>query len=312
MISTEPARTSCRRSDLDGLGQQIIAIVSADVTADNATSPVLSDNAVLIVGHDHDRSAVGASVIGPLAKLALGTQSAACRFLAGGGVGLDAAAGIGRMRQRILSILTVFGRVADVVLVLALLAQCLLGFRLVWTLLQHVRGRRVGLRDEREMLALSLPDDRALPAVLVQIPSFNEGALVRRVLDAVTALDWPSDRLSVQVLDDSTDASAALARAAVAEHRARGHEVTLLQRADRAGFKAGALKAGLACTDQPYVAIFDADYVPARRISCGKCMTSAAGAAGYRLCPGALRLSQSRAEMGHAGAGGHPRLPFRG
>jgi cellulose synthase/poly-beta-1,6-N-acetylglucosamine synthase-like glycosyltransferase len=161
------------------------------------------------------------------------------------------------------SILTVIGRVADAVLVSALLAQCLLGFRLVWTLLQHVRRRRVGLRDEREMLALRLPDDRALPAVLVQIPAFNEGALVRRVLEAVTMLDWPSDRLSVQVLDDSTDASAALARAVVAEYQARGHDVTLLQRTGRAGFKAGALKAGLACTGQPYVAIFDADYVPA-------------------------------------------------
>jgi cellulose synthase/poly-beta-1,6-N-acetylglucosamine synthase-like glycosyltransferase len=133
----------------------------------------------------------------------------------------------------------------------------------VLTLLQHLRHRRAGMQSEREMLAVGLPDNDALPAVLVQIPTFNEGALVRRVLDAVTALDWPRNRLTIQVLDDSTDASAELARTAVAEYQARGHDVVLLQRTDRVGFKAGALKAGLAVTDQPYVAIFDADYVPA-------------------------------------------------
>jgi hypothetical protein len=162
-----------------------------------------------------------------------------------------------------MSIFAAIGRVTDIILVSALLLQCLLGLRLVRALAQHMRHRRAGLRHEREMLNLRLPDDDALPAVLIQIPTYNEGALVGRVLDAVTALDWPSGRLAVQVLDDSADASAALAGAAVAEHQARGYDVTLLQRADRAGYKAGALKIGLACTDQPYVAIFDADYVPA-------------------------------------------------
>ena len=162
-----------------------------------------------------------------------------------------------------MSIFTAIGRVTDIILVSALLLQCLLGLRLLRTLVQHMGHRRVGLRYEREVLDLRLPDDSALPAVLIQIPTYNEGALVGRVLDAVTALDWPSDRFAVQVLDDSADASAALAGEAVAEHQARGYDVTLLQRVDRAGFKAGALKIGLACTDQPYVAIFDADYVPA-------------------------------------------------
>jgi hypothetical protein len=162
------------------------------------------------------------------------------------------------------SILGIIGRVADIVLATALLLQCALGFRIVLTLLQHLRYRRTGMRHEAELLALPLPDEGVLPAVLVQIPTFNEGALVRRVLDAVTALDWPRDRLAVQVLDDSTDSSAALARAVVAEYRERGHDVALLQRSDRSGFKAGALKAGLAATDQPFVAMFDADYVPPR------------------------------------------------
>ena len=62
--------------------------------------------------------------------------------------------------------------------------------------------------------------------------------------------------------DDSTDESAEIARTAVRDYQRRGHRVTLIQRAGRSGFKAGALKAGLACSSEPFVAVFDADYVP--------------------------------------------------
>jgi cellulose synthase/poly-beta-1,6-N-acetylglucosamine synthase-like glycosyltransferase len=158
--------------------------------------------------------------------------------------------------------LGIIGRTADILLVSALLLQILLGIRVVQTLVKHIRSRREGLRRERELLALPLPSETDLPRVLVQIPTYNEGVLIRRVLDAVVALDWPRDRLAVQVLDDSSGASAALARAAVAACQADGHNVTLLQRSDRAGFKAGALKRGLAASDEPFVAMFDADYVP--------------------------------------------------
>src|SRR5271165_5990786 len=115
---------------------------------------------------------------------------------------------------------------------------------------------------ERELLALPLPPDAELPAVLIQIPSFNEGALVRRALAAAMGLDWPRDRLQVQVLDDSTNESAELAREAVAEFRSDGLDVLLAQRPTRAGFKAGALKAGVERSYQPYIALFDVDYLP--------------------------------------------------
>ena len=75
---------------------------------------------------------------------------------------------------------------------------------------------------ERELLGLPLPPDAQLPAVLIQIPTFNEGTLVRRTLAAAMALDWPRDRLQVQVLDDSTNESAKLAREAVVEFRGNG------------------------------------------------------------------------------------------
>jgi cellulose synthase/poly-beta-1,6-N-acetylglucosamine synthase-like glycosyltransferase len=159
-------------------------------------------------------------------------------------------------------ILDIAGRLADIFLIVLLTLQCFLGYRLTSTLMQHDRSRRAGLERERDLLNLPLPPDADLPAVIVQIPTFNEGALVWRVLAAVTAFDWPHDRLHVQVLDDSTDESAEVARTAVREFQRRGHNVTLIQRSVRSGFKAGALKAGLAHSNEPFIAMFDADYVP--------------------------------------------------
>ena len=160
------------------------------------------------------------------------------------------------------SILDIIGRTADVCLIAILIVGCVLGCGLTRTLFLHMRHRRAGLQREQQLLSLPFLPDGELPAVIVQIPTFNEGALIWRVLAAVTALDWPRDRLQVQVLDDSTDESAEIARTAVRDYQRRGHHVTLIQRAGRSGFKAGALKAGLACSSEPFVAIFDADYVP--------------------------------------------------
>ncbi len=104
-----------------------------------------------------------------------------------------------------------------------------------------------------------------LPTVLVQLPLFNEGELVDRVLEAVMALDWPSDRLQIQVLDDSTDDfSLSLSQRAVAKLRRDGVqiEIELLHRIKRTAFKAGALAAGLERSDAEFVAIFDADFIP--------------------------------------------------
>ena len=106
-----------------------------------------------------------------------------------------------------------------------------------------------------------LPGD--LPAVLVQIPVFNELSVVERALDSAAALDWPRDRFSIQLLDDSTDLTSDVARHAVARLRARGVDVEHVHRASRAGFKAGALAEGMARHTAPYVAVFDADFVAA-------------------------------------------------
>jgi cellulose synthase/poly-beta-1,6-N-acetylglucosamine synthase-like glycosyltransferase len=108
-------------------------------------------------------------------------------------------------------------------------------------------------------LSADLPAD--LPAVLVQIPVFNELSVVERALDSAAALDWPRDRLAIQLLDDSTDLTSDVARHAVARLRARGIDVEHVQRTTRAGFKAGALAEGMARHGAPFVAVFDADFV---------------------------------------------------
>jgi cellulose synthase/poly-beta-1,6-N-acetylglucosamine synthase-like glycosyltransferase len=98
--------------------------------------------------------------------------------------------------------------------------------------------------------------------VLVQLPLYNEQNVVERVIDACAALDYPADRLHLQVLDDSNDATVALAAARVAHYTALGLSISHVRRPDREGFKAGALRYGLEDNDDEFVAIFDADFVP--------------------------------------------------
>ncbi len=104
-----------------------------------------------------------------------------------------------------------------------------------------------------------------LPTVTVQLPIYNERYVAERLLRAVGELDYPTDRLEVQVLDDSTDDTRALIDAEVLALRARrpGLDVQLLRRTDRTGFKAGALQHGLSRARGGFVFILDADFVPA-------------------------------------------------
>jgi cellulose synthase/poly-beta-1,6-N-acetylglucosamine synthase-like glycosyltransferase len=106
------------------------------------------------------------------------------------------------------------------------------------------------------------PPLSTVPAVTVQLPVYNERHVVGRAIDAVAALDWPRDRLQIQVLDDSTDETVALAKEWVDQYRRCGLDITHLHRRDRAGYKAGALNAALPHAAGEYVAIFDADFCP--------------------------------------------------
>jgi cellulose synthase/poly-beta-1,6-N-acetylglucosamine synthase-like glycosyltransferase len=101
-----------------------------------------------------------------------------------------------------------------------------------------------------------------LPKVTVQLPMFNEGVVGQRVIDAACQLDYAPDRLQIQVLDDSTDGSGALAQERVAYWAARGVNIAYLHRMDRTGYKAGALANALPVAEGELIAIFDADFIP--------------------------------------------------
>ena len=103
----------------------------------------------------------------------------------------------------------------------------------------------------------------ALPRVTVQLPIYNELYVSERVIEAACRLDYPSELLQIQVLDDSTDETTALVAAAVGRAQADGLDIVHLRRQQRTGFKAGALQHGLASASGEFIAIFDADFVPA-------------------------------------------------
>ncbi len=105
-----------------------------------------------------------------------------------------------------------------------------------------------------------LPDD--LPRITVQLPIFNEQYVVDRLLDAVCRLDYPKEKLDIQLLDDSTDETVEVACLLVDRYAALGHPVKYLHRDHREGYKAGALAEGLKTAKGEFVAIFDADFVP--------------------------------------------------
>jgi cellulose synthase/poly-beta-1,6-N-acetylglucosamine synthase-like glycosyltransferase len=101
-----------------------------------------------------------------------------------------------------------------------------------------------------------------LPTITVQLPLFNELYVVDRLLKAVTAIDYPREKLEIQVLDDSTDETVKVAEAVVAKYAAQGFDIHYIHRADRTGFKAGALENGNNSAKGELLAIFDADFVP--------------------------------------------------
>ena len=105
--------------------------------------------------------------------------------------------------------------------------------------------------------------DSELPLVTVQLPIFNERYVARRLLEAVCNFDYPKDKLYIQVLDDSTDDTQIIARAAVEEYQQQGFCVDYIHRQDRKGYKAGALQDAMPLVRGDYIAIFDADFVPA-------------------------------------------------
>lgn len=124
----------------------------------------------------------------------------------------------------------------------------------------YVRHRRAGPVPRTRF------EEAALPTVTIQLPMFNEMCVARRLIEAVARIDYPRERLEIQVLDDSTDGTSAIARERCESLRTGGLDITYFHRKSRAGYKAGALEAGLHRAKGEYVLVFDADFVPSPTI----------------------------------------------
>lgn len=111
--------------------------------------------------------------------------------------------------------------------------------------------------------SVSPPPVQNWPRVALQLPVYNERHVIERLLAAVAALDYPRELLTVQVLDDSVDETSAIIRRMLPALRAQGLDIEHLRRAQRRGYKAGALADGLTQLDCELVAVLDADFVPA-------------------------------------------------
>ncbi len=105
-------------------------------------------------------------------------------------------------------------------------------------------------------------DFKADAVVTIQLPLYNEQYVVERLIQAVCEIDYPKDKLEIQVLDDSTDETVEIVARAVEQKQREGFDIIHIHRENRKGFKAGALKEGLKSAKGEYIAIFDADFIP--------------------------------------------------
>lgn len=131
-----------------------------------------------------------------------------------------------------------------------------------YLLFTHARMGRRMLAMERAVEATLTSETAGEPLVCLQLPVHNEPAAIDGAIDALCRIDWPTHRLEILVLDDSTDGTADLAAAGVSKWSVLGRNIKVVHRPHRHEFKAGALQLGLAHTHARYVAVFDVDYRP--------------------------------------------------
>ncbi len=134
---------------------------------------------------------------------------------------------------------------------------CLIQFHL---LLKYGKGRRSALDSPVQQIE----SGRVLPSITIQLPIFNERFVVERLIDNMVNMDYPADKLHIQVLDDSTDDTQEVCKRKVEEYKNKGVNIEYVHRPHRQGFKAGALRDGLSTATGEFIAIFDADFLPHR------------------------------------------------
>ena len=131
---------------------------------------------------------------------------------------------------------------------------CLYGLHRYFMVYLYYRHRKKAAKVEKTW--------DTLPLVTVQLPVFNELYVTERLIDAACAMEYPREKLQIQVLDDSTDESIEVGRRKVEEWKAKGVDIEYVHRTDRTGYKAGALDNGLKSAKGEFIALFDADFVP--------------------------------------------------
>jgi cellulose synthase/poly-beta-1,6-N-acetylglucosamine synthase-like glycosyltransferase len=115
---------------------------------------------------------------------------------------------------------------------------------------------------KRKKVILKNVESGDLPLVTVQLPIYNEIFVAERLIDSVCALDYPKQKLEIQILDDSTDETKEICERLVSKYKLEDFNIDVIYRENREGFKAGALRYGLAKAKGEFIAIFDADFLP--------------------------------------------------
>lgn len=128
-------------------------------------------------------------------------------------------------------------------------------------LINYLKSRK----QKETCLTFDLSKEEEIPHVTVQLPVFNELYVMERLLDNIALLDYPKDKLEIQVLDDSTDESVHSTATHIQKLQETGLDIKHICRTDRSGFKAGALKEGLKIAKGEFIAIFDADFLPGKK-----------------------------------------------
>jgi len=138
------------------------------------------------------------------------------------------------------------------------------GCNLYFILALFMRRRRVAKAEIHDLYRKFDEESGGmeLPPVATQLPIYNEANVAERIIRAAAAMEYPADRHTIQVLDDSNDGTCEIIDRVVEDLRREGHNITVVRREDRTGYKAGALNHGMNHTDVEFFAIFDADFVP--------------------------------------------------
>lgn len=141
---------------------------------------------------------------------------------------------------------------------IAILLIFLYGLAQLNLLFNYLKSKKT--RKKHEQFDFTNPNE--IPHITIQLPIYNEKYVVERLLIQVSKLEYPSDKLEIQVLDDSTDDSVLQTSKLINQIAQSGIDIKHITRTNRVGFKAGALKEGLAIAKGEFIAIFDADFLP--------------------------------------------------